>query len=67
MAGGQLTEEGGDIITGRTRTVDTGAAIIVAGSTPQGEGEGEGEEGGWHRQSSWPSPSSTSAIVAAVD
>jgi hypothetical protein len=63
---------GGGIIAGTAMTMDTDAAIIVAGSTPQGEGGGR--RGGGDvgqaiegvrrlRPSSWPSPSSTSAIV----
>ena len=64
VAGGRLTEEGGDIIAGMMTTVDTKAAIIAAGSTPRGEGEGV--EGGWRRRAGDGGHASTLAIVVAV-
>ena len=75
-------EEGGHIIAGMTKTMDTDAATIAVGTTPRGEGEGEegavASSGGrsracvdfGHSRGRVPRqhrPSSTSAIVAAVD
>ena len=75
-------EEGGHIITRTTTTMDIDAATIATGKTPRGEGEGEegavalsggqlsacvdfSHRCGRLRRRHW--PSSTSAIVAAVD
>ena len=73
-------EEGGHIIARTTTTMDIDTATITAGTTPRGEGEEGavaslggrlsacvdfGHRRGHLRRRHW--PSSTSAIVAAVD
>ena len=73
-------EEGGHIIARTTTTMDIDAATIAAGTTPRGEGEEEAVASSvgrlsacvdfGHRHGSLRRrhrPSSTSAIVAAVD
>ena len=70
--GGTTDGGGGDIIDGTTTTMDTNVATIAAGTTPRGEGGGGGgggvigraiEDMRRLRPLSWPSPSSTSAVV----
>ena len=63
-------EEGGHIIAGTMTTMDTDAATIAVGTTPRGEKGAVASSGGRSRvcvNFGEPSPSSTLAIVAAVD
>jgi hypothetical protein len=63
-------EEGGHIIARTTTTMDTDAATIAVGTTLRGEKGAVASSGGRLRvcvNFGQPSPSSTSAIVTAVD